>query len=108
MTVFHPLYGNSDPYSLSRTLIELQPTYVVLYDPEMSVVRQLEIFKASNPGKPLRVYFLLYSNSSEEQKYLITVRKEKDAFEYLIKEKAVIISSNAFIFRLTLIKSIYL
>ncbi|CAD5126028.1 DgyrCDS14204 [Dimorphilus gyrociliatus] len=91
LTVFHPLYGNSDPYSILRTLSELQPTYVILYDPEISVVRQLEIFKACNPGKPLRVYFLLYSNSSEEQRYLLTVQKEKQAFEYLIKEKAALV-----------------
>ena len=45
MTVLHPLYGSSDPNSLVRTLNELQPKFVVLYDAEMAVVRQLEVIK---------------------------------------------------------------
>nr|KAG5698301.1 hypothetical protein BaRGS_017003 [Batillaria attramentaria] len=36
----------------------------------------------------LRVYFLLYTGSVEEQRYLTTLRREKEAFEYLIREKA--------------------
>ena len=31
----------------------------------------------------------MYAGSTEEQRYLTTLRKEKEAFEYLIKEKAV-------------------
>ena len=30
----------------------------------------LQVFKASRPGIPLRVYFLIYSGSVEEQVYL--------------------------------------
>jgi DNA excision repair protein ERCC-4 len=37
----------------------------------------------------IRVYFLLYEKSSEEVKYLNSIRKEKDAFERLIKERGV-------------------
>ena len=48
-----------------------------------------QVYKASNPGRPLRVYFLMYTGSSEEQRYLTSLRKEKEAFEYLIKTKAV-------------------
>eukprot|EP01045_Picozoa_sp_COSAG04_P009120 COSAG04_NODE_521_length_13158_cov_26.145647_5_plen_471_part_00 len=47
-----------------------------------------EVFKANNPGRPLRVYFLTYANSVEEQRYRTSVRREKEAFESLIKEKA--------------------
>ena len=54
LTVIHPLRGCSDPYGLTRVLHEVEPTYVVLYDAELSFVRQLEIYKASRPGKPLR------------------------------------------------------
>ncbi|XP_006004177.1 DNA repair endonuclease XPF [Latimeria chalumnae] len=88
LTVIHPLQGCSDPYSLTRVLHEVDPRYVVLYDTELSFVRQLEIYKASRPGKPLRVYFLIYGGSTEEQRYLTTLRKEKEAFEHLIREKA--------------------
>ena len=34
-----------------------------------------------------RVYFLLYKSSVEEQAYLTTLRREKEAFERLIKAK---------------------
>lgn len=37
----------------------------------------------------MRVYFLLYKDSVEEQRYLSSIRKEKDAFEKLIREKGV-------------------
>lgn len=33
------------------------------------------------------MYFLCYANSVEEQRYLWTVRNEKDAFTRLIREK---------------------
>lgn len=54
LTVIHPLRGCTDPYSLTRVLHEVEPSFVVLYDAELSFVRQLEIYKASRPGKPLR------------------------------------------------------
>uniref|UniRef100_A0A8D0BB36 DNA repair endonuclease XPF n=1 Tax=Salvator merianae TaxID=96440 RepID=A0A8D0BB36_SALMN len=88
LTVIHPLKGCGDPYSLTRILHEVAPRYVVLYDAELTFVRQLEIYKASRPGRPLRVYFLVYGGSVEEQCYLTTLRKEKEAFEKLIREKA--------------------
>ncbi|XP_072524217.1 DNA repair endonuclease XPF [Salminus brasiliensis] len=88
LTVIHPLKGCSDPYSLTRVLQEVEPMFVVLYDAELSFVRQLEVYKASRPGKPLRVYFLIYGGSTEEQRYLTALCKEKRAFEHLIREKA--------------------
>ncbi|KAJ3607745.1 hypothetical protein NHX12_024796 [Muraenolepis orangiensis] len=88
LTVIHPLRGCTDPYSLTRVLHEVEPSFVVLYDAELSFVRQLEIYRASRPGKPLRVYFLIYGGSTEEQRYLTELSKEKKAFEHLIREKA--------------------
>nr|XP_019606236.1 PREDICTED: DNA repair endonuclease XPF [Rhinolophus sinicus] len=88
LTIIHPLLGCSDPYALTRVLHELEPRYVVLYDAELTFVRQLEIYRASRTGKPLRVYFLIYGGSTEEQRYLTALRKEKEAFEKLIREKA--------------------
>ncbi|XP_033113950.1 DNA repair endonuclease XPF-like isoform X2 [Anneissia japonica] len=90
-TVIHPLHGNEDPHNLTRTLKELQPTYVILYDAEIQFVRQLEIYKACRPSVPLRVYFLMYTGSTEEQRYLTTLQQEKDAFEHLIREKATMV-----------------
>uniref|UniRef100_A0A8B9KFS5 DNA repair endonuclease XPF n=1 Tax=Astyanax mexicanus TaxID=7994 RepID=A0A8B9KFS5_ASTMX len=91
LTVIHPLKGCTDPYSLTQVLQEVEPMFVVLYDAELSFVRQLEVYKASRPGKPLRVYFLIYGGSTEEQKYLTALCKEKQAFEHLIREKATMV-----------------
>ena len=75
--------------SLLSLIYKVKPKYVILYNIELHFVRQLEIYKISNPLNDLRVYFLIYTNSCEEQKYLTSIRSEKEAFELLIKEKAV-------------------
>ena len=49
----------------------------------------LQVYQATHPKRQLRVFFLLYTGSVEEQRYLTTLRREKEAFEFLIKEKAV-------------------
>ncbi|KAK7918567.1 hypothetical protein WMY93_009851 [Mugilogobius chulae] len=86
-----PSEGCVDPHSLTRVLHEIEPGFVVLYDAELSFVRQLEVYKACRPGKQLRVYFLIYGGSTEEQKYLTALSKEKKAFEHLIREKATMV-----------------
>lgn len=91
LTVIHPLKGLTDPHSLTRVLHEVEPSFVVLYDAELSFVRQLEIYKASRPGKALRVYFLIYGGSTEEQKYLTALSKEKKAFEHLIRSEPLLL-----------------
>lgn len=35
------------------------------------------------------MYFMIYDNSVEEQRYLSSIRQEKEAFEKLIREKSV-------------------
>jgi hypothetical protein len=40
------------------------------------------------PGIPLLVYFLMYENSVEEQRYLSSLEKETLAFQQLIDAKA--------------------
>ena len=81
--------GVKQKMSLIRLLNEIKPKYVILYDCELRFVRQLEVFKLINYQLPLRVYLLMYSNSCEEQRYLTSIRCEKESFELLIKEKAV-------------------
>lgn len=53
------------------------------------IVSDWQVFRATRPDTKLRVYFLMYEGSTEEQRYLTSLRKEKEAFEYLIKQKAV-------------------
>lgn len=43
VTILHPLQGCTDPHGLTQTLLEIQPTYVIMYDPDMQFVRQLEV-----------------------------------------------------------------
>lgn len=47
-------------------LSDIKPSYIILYDPDISIVRSLETFQATVTS-PLRVYFLLYS------KYFYTI-----------------------------------
>ncbi|GJE89027.1 DNA repair protein [Phanerochaete sordida] len=68
-------------------LSEIQPRYVIMYEPNLEFTRRLEVYKRSMPGLGVRVYLMLYNNSCEEAKYLTDVRREKDAFERLIKER---------------------
>lgn len=66
----------------------LQPSVVIVYHPDIAFVREIEIYKAENPSKRLRVYFLFYEDSTEVQKYEASVRRENGAFESLIRQKS--------------------
>jgi len=72
-------------------LWEHSPTFVILYDPEPSFTRQLELYKAQRPGIPLRVYVLRYEDSVEMDKFQAAVARERNAFEGLIKAKEIMI-----------------
>ncbi|CAD6905668.1 unnamed protein product [Tilletia controversa] len=71
-----------------KALQELRPRFVIMYDADLAFIRRVEVYRTSSPGVGVRVYFLMYQNSVEEQRYLSSLRREKDAFEKLIKEKA--------------------
>ena len=89
-----------------QVLQEIKPKFVVMFEPDMDFVRRIEVgvmylvyigllidaiqvYKTSNPGLAVRVYHMVYSNSCEEHKYLAGIRKEKDSFQRLIKERGV-------------------
>lgn len=74
--------------SEQRILDILRPSFVIVYDPEMAFVREMEVYKAENPSKSLKVYFLFYDNSTEAQKFEASIRRENSAFESLIRQKA--------------------
>lgn len=71
-----------------KVLQELRPRFVIMYDPDSAFVRRVEVYRSTNPGVGVRVYFLIYSDSVEEQKYLSALRREKESFERLIREKS--------------------
>ncbi|KAJ7088830.1 hypothetical protein B0H15DRAFT_840898 [Mycena belliarum] len=70
-----------------RMLAEIQPRFIVMYEPNMEFIRRIEVYRSSNPGLSVRVYHMIYGNSCEEHKYLAGIRKEKDSFQRLIKER---------------------
>lgn len=72
-----------------QVLQDAQPRFIILYDPNPAFVRQIEVYRAQHPTVDIRVYFMLYENSVEEQNYLSLIRKEKESFERLIHEKSI-------------------
>jgi len=85
------LRGGSDPFALRQTLYKMRPRFIVIYDCDMSFVRQVELYQAVHHENKVRVYFLVYDASAEEQAYLTTLRREKEAFEMLIREKGTMV-----------------
>lgn len=58
---------------------------VIFMEPSQDSVRKIEIYGVTNA---LKVYFLIYSSSLEEQRYLNEIRREKASFEKLIEERS--------------------
>lgn len=84
--------GDDGPLSLERTLNELHPRYVIMYHCNMMAVRQIEVYEARQK-RPLidrlKVFFMVHAQTVEEQSYLTSLRREKQAFELIIDTKAV-------------------
>lgn len=85
LVVIHPFDGDMDEHVLE----EVRPRHVVMYEPDAAFIRRVEVYRSSHDDRNVRVYFMYYGGSVEEQRYLSAVRKEKDAFTRLIKEKGV-------------------
>ena len=85
LVVVHPYDGDMDEHVLE----EVKPRYVVMYEPDAAFIRRIEVYRSSHNDHNVRVYFMYYGGSVEEQRYLSAVRREKDAFTKLIREKGV-------------------
>ena len=83
LVVIHPYDGDMDEHVLE----EVRPRYVIMYEPDAAFIRRVEVYRSSHDDRNVRVYFMYYGGSVEEQRYLSAVRREKDAFTRLIKEK---------------------
>jgi len=86
-TFVHTLYGNNDYYQIKRILAQIEPRYIILYDANIRVVREIEIYKASRPNLPFRLNFMQYDKSVESQVYMTSIKDENRAFDKLIQEK---------------------
>lgn len=76
---------------LKRMLSTIRPKCVILYEPEMSCIRQVELYQAlygDQIGSPVNVYYFVFDGSAEEQRYLRNLQLEKESFEKLIEEKS--------------------
>jgi DNA excision repair protein ERCC-4 len=74
-------------YGSSAFLDDVMPSCIVLYDPDMAFIREVEVFHASHIA-PLEIYFMMYDESTEQQSYLSEIQREKRAFDKLIHQKA--------------------
>ncbi|CAH1964052.1 unnamed protein product [Acanthoscelides obtectus] len=86
-------FKSTDDYiHLQDALNNLKPTFIIMYHCSMTAVREIEMYEAHRKrDPPLKVYFLLHGETVEEQSYLTTLRREKDAFEHLIQTKATMV-----------------
>ncbi|CAN8072990.1 unnamed protein product [Agarophyton chilense] len=71
-----------------RILDEYHPSFIIMYNADLSIIRQVEIFKAAHPGRPVRLYILAYGEAMEEERFRLSSEKEKRAFKTLIRERA--------------------
>ncbi|XP_022225185.2 DNA repair endonuclease XPF [Drosophila obscura] len=77
--------------ALEHMLEQLQPHHVVMYNTNVTAIRQLEVFEARRrlpPADRMKVYFLIHARTVEEQSYLTSLRREKAAFELIIDTKS--------------------
>lgn len=84
LVVIHAYDGDSDDHILE----EVKPRYVIMYELDPAFIRRVEVYRSSHNDRNVKVYFIYYGGSVEEQRYFSSVRREKDAFSRLIKERA--------------------
>ncbi|CAI4211151.1 unnamed protein product [Parascedosporium putredinis] len=84
LVVVHAYDGDQDEHVLE----EVRPKYIIMFEPDASFIRRVEVYRSSHNDRNVRVYFMYYGGSVEEQRYLSAVRREKDAFTKVIKERA--------------------
>ncbi|PYH71091.1 ssDNA endodeoxyribonuclease RAD1 [Aspergillus vadensis CBS 113365] len=84
LVIIHPYDGDMDEHILEV----VRPRYIIMYEPDPAFIRRVEVYRSSHVGRDVRVYFIYYGGSVEEQRYLSAVRREKDSFTKLIKEKS--------------------
>ena len=77
---------------LDELLIKLNPKYIILYEPEMQCIRQIEVHQAMKlSSETIKIYFFMFDKSAEEQRYLKSLHGEKEAFESLITTKSTMV-----------------
>ena len=75
-------------HDVNLMLYRFQPHYIIMFDPDLTLLRELEVYAAYHPKLPVTVYFCQYNDSVEQQRYLSSIKQEKEAFDTLIFQKA--------------------
>ncbi|EEP79675.1 MUS38 protein [Uncinocarpus reesii 1704] len=83
LIIIHAYDGDMDEHILE----EARPRYIIMYEPNAAFIRRIEVYRSSHTNRDVRVFVMYYGDSVEEQQFLSAVRREKDAFTKLIKEK---------------------
>ncbi|VDL59158.1 unnamed protein product [Hymenolepis diminuta] len=85
---------------LGSVLTRLRPRCVIFFEPRVAWVREVEVYVAKEARRrvaegltlsPVNVFFMVYKDSVEEQRYLTRLRREKEAFESLISLRGSIV-----------------
>lgn len=71
-------------YHAKQDLASYDAYHVIMYDPDLPFTREVERYAISHD---VEVHFMYYQQSVEELQYLTIMRREKDAFTKLIREK---------------------
>jgi DNA excision repair protein ERCC-4 len=72
-------------------LAQYKPSFVVMYNADVALVRQVEVFRAESPGRAVRLYLLAYEDAVDEDRYRSALEREKGAFKTLIRERATMV-----------------
>uniref|UniRef100_A0A1I7T168 DNA repair endonuclease XPF n=1 Tax=Caenorhabditis tropicalis TaxID=1561998 RepID=A0A1I7T168_9PELO len=83
-------------YTLLKLLEQKKPNAIVLYTMSLQTLRQIEIYRSTNPKKQLHVYWIQYTESTEESRYLESINRETLSFEMLIREQGTLMISREF------------
>ncbi|GJZ01824.1 hypothetical protein Tco_0519785 [Tanacetum coccineum] len=80
------------PYESGQKVLDiLKPSEIIVYHRDIAFVREIKVYKAENPSKKVKLYFLFYEYSTEVQKFEASICRENGAFESLIRQKSMMI-----------------
>ncbi|OBZ77930.1 DNA repair protein rad16 [Grifola frondosa] len=82
-------------FDANYVLQEIQPRFIVMFEPNLEFIRRIEVYRNSNPGLGVRVFHALQTELRRGE-YLTGLRREKESFERLIKERGVIVDMREF------------
>lgn len=72
-----------------RLMEDYRPSFIILYNADLALIRQVEVFKAALPGRPVRLYVLSFDDDGgEEERFRKASDREKTSFKTLIRERA--------------------